>query len=186
MTPTMPDSDDRAIDALIESVSRADAPRDFASRVSVAIDARNSGVGLGGHLHLVSAASAVALVAVIGMLWMGTSRHATPAPPATVAHETPAAVPRVPAAPEPLTPQIAADAQAPGDGRHATRRPRRRKEPEDHERALAALARVPDVEQNEISPRSIDTVSIDVTPMNAIAPLTVQGGRDTSGRGDFR
>jgi hypothetical protein len=56
---------------------------------------------------------------------------------------------------------------------------------DDHDRALPALGALPALLQPDIAPPSLETTSIDIERMNAIAPLTVQGGRDTSGRGDF-
>lgn len=187
MTSKHHDLDDRSLDSLIESVARAGAPVGFAERVGVAIDARHASPISGRQPMFAMAAIAAAIAMLAGTLWM-TSRHAMTPASGTVAHDATPAPPdvsRTPTIAAPTTrPEQTPPVTMPPRGAHASRH--RPSPADDHDRALQALDAMPAVLQSDIAPRSLETSPIDITRMNAITPLTVQGGRDTSGRGDFR
>jgi hypothetical protein len=187
MTPSELEPDDRAFDAMLESIARASAPRDLAARVSAALDTSNASPVPGQRVRFVMAAAGMVAI-VVGGVWI-TSRHPASAPtpvlssastPSSPAHASPA--PEV--VPQSTTPETAALALAPVRAIRSNQ-PRSPSQEDDHDRALPALDALPAVRQPNIAPTSLETTSIDIDRLNAIAPLTVQGGRDTSGRGDF-
>jgi len=186
MTPSEDEPDDGALDAMLQTIARADAPRDFAARVSEAVDGRNSSPVAGQRVRLTMAAAA-GVLAIALAVWIA-SRHSASSPtaplsarstPASAGHARPAFEP-VPQStiPEAARAVIAVPAMRANQHRRLSHR-------DDHDRALPALDALPAVLQPDIAPPSLETTSIEIGPVNAIAPLTVQGGRDTSGRGDF-
>jgi hypothetical protein len=186
MTSSEHEPDDRALDGMLEAVARHDAPRTLAARVSQAIDGNRSGaVARRRAGFAIATATAAALVIVVVAVWTPSRHPATPAP-ALESRHAPAATPGA------ATPSSATVPRSPEEpvaitlpARAARVAPRHGSPQDDHDRALPALDALPAVRQPDIAPPSLDTTSIDIDPMNAIAPLTVQSGRDTSGRGDF-
>lgn len=180
------DPNDDALDAMLETIARPDAPATLTARVSAALDARETsrfGYGLG---FSVTAAAGIALL--VGAIWIVTKHSSTPVAPAMTTRSTTTAGPAAPAA-RASTPTPVASVQDAGPAAmslHAARVTQARASRQnDHDRALPALDVLPAVLPTDITPRSLETTSLEIDPMNAIAPLTVQGGRDTSGRGDF-
>jgi hypothetical protein len=130
---------------------------------------------------------AAGVLAIVAAVWIAWRHPASPPTPVLSSRSTPIPPAHASRAPEvlplPTTPETAL---ALGTVRETHgNQSRLRSREDDHDRALPALGALPALLQPDIAPPSLETTSIDVDPMNAIAPLTVQGGRDISGQGDF-
>ena len=186
MTSNGHEFDDRELDTMIESLARAGAPDGFAGRVSAAIDARDASPSVSRRPAFAMAAVAAAIAVLAGAIWI-TSRRATTPPPSIVARDTAPATPSAIPAPT-IAPSVAPPEQMPSvamapRGAHTLRH--RPSTADDHDRALPALASLPGVGPHDISPAAMQTAPLEIDRIDDIAPLTIQGGRDTSGRGDY-
>jgi hypothetical protein len=177
MTMT-PDADDQAVDALIAAIARAEAPGSLTARVGAAIDAGGDRSAIAGP-RFIFIAAALATATMLLMVWSSMHRTPTNVPSTTASSEARIASP-------PIPPATTSVAPAPSPVTAVPRRPRRSARPDDHDRALVALPGPTALASAEIQTSTIETTAIDVAPMTPIAPLTVQTGRDLSGRGDFR
>jgi hypothetical protein len=183
MTASDHELDDHALDAMLEAIARSDAPRTLTARVSDAIAGRESSA-LAGHRVGFALTVAVALV-VLAVIWTASRHRMSPAPP-LVAHHAPAATPRTGASPSsaaPLEPEATVATAQPVRVVRATQH--RATPHDDHDRALPALATLPGVGPRDISPAALQTLPLQIDRIEDIAPLTIQGGRDSSGQGDF-
>ena len=185
MNPRMLEPEDHAIDAIVEAIARAEAPATLTARVSAALDAAARPAQPERRLGLIFGTAAAGLVVVTGLLWMAVAhRPLVSAPPMRSASARPTPPGISAPAIKIVPPGLGTSTGHVGDG--ASRPTRRARHADDHERALAALAPPAAAAPHQISPAAIDTISIDVGPMNSIVPLTLDSGRQTSGRGDFR
>jgi hypothetical protein len=173
---------------MLETIARAEAPRDLLARGRASLEsleARDARAH-GGRRVGFALTAAACVVVIVGALWIGSRHATTPSSPIVAARIAPtkransnASHSLATASVVPVTPALAT---APGTDITRHRRPWPK---DDHDRALPPLEVLPAVLQPDIAPRSLETTSIEIDHLNAIAPLTVQGGRDTSGRGDF-
>jgi len=187
MTHDDHEPDAGALDAMLERIAAAHAPGDFTARVSQALDASHASPVAGRRVSFVIAAAAGVLAIVIAV-WIA-SRHpetpSTPVPSSASTRTLPAnARPASEVVPQPTTTPTAALAVAPV--RAARGGPHRsHSQVDDHDRALPALASLPGLGPRDISPATLHTAPLEIDRIDDIAPLTIQSGRDTSGRGDF-
>jgi hypothetical protein len=185
MTAREDNFNDGALDAMLEAIARPEAPGTLAARIGAALDARETSPVPSRFGFALTAAAA--LVLFCGASWMLSKGGTTPSQQAVVTHSAPSAAPHAIATPDAGTPLAQDEGAVAAAMPLRTARavgPRSLAE-HDHDRALPPLDAPPAVLQPDITPRSLETTTLEIDPMNAIAPLTVQGGRDTSGRGDF-
>jgi hypothetical protein len=184
------DPDDRTLDALIDSLARVDAPHRLAARVIASLDARADPPGDRAWTRRL-AIGALALAVLTLVMWIGSGRHAS-VPDRSARREAAAAALRTAAEVTPQHASPAATAETPSPvmasrvGRFDAVARKPRALPADHERALAALDPIVSLKPGAIAPAAIDPQPIDVEPISEISPLTIQSGRETSGRGDFK
>jgi hypothetical protein len=187
MIPTAPEPEDRALDAMIESLARVDAPRGFAARVSAALDERDS-MAASDRLRVALAASVAVVLVVIGAVWFGPTRP--PLPPAGPPSSTVGHLELAPSVPIPAGSIAASARSSPGTNVHVGRlQPSgslRVWPASDHERALPALVEVPAIQPRVIEPYPLAVASVEIEHIEALEPLVIQSGRTDSGPGDFR
>lgn len=178
--------DDRELDTMIESLARGGAPGGFAERVRSAIDVRDASPSVSRRPVFAMAAVAAAIAMLVGAIWITSRREETPPAPIVARHTAPgipSATPAPTVAPSVEPPeQLPSGAMAPRGAQALRHRP---STADDHDRALPALASLPGVGPHDISPAALQTAPLEIDRIDDIPPLTIQGGRDTSGRGEF-
>jgi hypothetical protein len=179
--------DDRALDAMLETIARANAPRNFAARLSAALDARHAIPVAGRRVRFVMAAAA-GVLAIVVSAWIASRHVASPSAPALSSRSAPTSAahtsPAPGAVPQSTIPDTTALALAAARTTHVTQ-PRSLSREDDHDRALPALASLPGLGPRDISPATLHTAPLEIDRIDDIAPLTIQSGRETGGRGDF-
>ena len=174
--------DDRIDDAL-KSLARVEASRDFAGQVRARLEGAAMGPAWWPRAAL--AGALVVLVAVVGV-WLVQTPAVTPS--SEVARARPA-VPDMPDMPDLPPPAVAAEPAPrapetrgvrPVPGRVAVSPPRRRATPPpdtgDHERALAPLATIDELDTDSIAPGALALADRAIAPLTPIAPLATSGG----------
>lgn len=190
---------DEALDAAIETTARVDAPLGLTARISALLDERaERGTGRGWPalaprwaLTLAAAALVIAAVAwwprpaVVGPSVVGPNfSSAGGASPSVVGPSVAGPSFRLRGALRRTTVGLA---QAVSSAAAPRRTPAHPATPDDHERALPALASIPEVASKAIAPDSLGVPALETAPTTPIVPLTIDTDRrDESGRGAYR